>query len=695
MTTLPIRRITLYKHGVGYFERRGTLHGTRVSLSFPRPAMDDMLKSLVALDMGTGQVLSVDFETPEDRAALLSRGSIHLSDDHSMLDLIRDLRGRQVRCLVELEHDDDEQTGLNFPDRTREVEGLVVGAQIDKSRDGLKTLGYASRLLIYQTDAARVVAIRAQDVLNLDILDDKATADLSYFLRTTQGEEEHRSATLHLSEGEHDLLVGYIAPAPAWRVSYRMLFEYEAAPAPAAESASLPATGAPGSVLLQGWGLFDNQLEEDLHDVQLTLVAGMPVSFRYRLYEPHTPERPLVQDEERTVGSPIFYESAPPPAPQAASAKKQRRGGRAMAMPAMAAADTDMAYEEADEIAAFSLSDISAAELEEAVEVSATGGERGSLFAYEVGHPVSVARGQSAMVPILSQRIPCRRELLYNAQKLPVHPVASLRMHNETTLTLERGPVTVLEDGSYAGEAVVPFTLAEAEVIVPYAVELGIKVEEKNRNSRQITSIVVRNDYLLIEEYDISSRYYHLTSTLSKQVDVTIEHSYRSDYHLTETPEPLERTASFARWSVACAANARTTFEVHERKLTSRHESVRSLTGKKLQQYARNRFLDEATLHALEGVLDIYRQVNETQQRIGQIQRERESIYKQQKQIQGNLGPLARDGEEGKLRARYVAELNRLEDTLKNLDSEEQRLKQRTAELERQAQVQLKRLQGT
>src|SRR5205814_9236442 len=67
------------------------------------------------------------------------------------------------------------------------------------------------------------------------------------------------------------------------------------------------------SVLLQGWGLFDNQLDEDLEDVALTLVAGMPVSFRYRLYEPHTPERPLIADEERTVTAPIEFAGAMPP----------------------------------------------------------------------------------------------------------------------------------------------------------------------------------------------------------------------------------------------------------------------------------------------------------------------------------------------------------------------------------------------
>jgi hypothetical protein len=286
----------------------------------------------------------------------------------------------------------------------------------------------------------------------------------------------------------------------------------------------------------------------------------------------------------------------------------------------------------------------------------------------------------------------CRRELLYNGRKLPQHPVASLRMQNETGLTLERGPVTVLEEGAYAGEAVVPFTRADAELIVPFAVELGIKVEEKRDSERQLVGISVRQGYLQLQEFDVQHTTYHLTSTLSQAVDVTIEHARRRSYDLADTPEPAEQGASFARWQVACAASTRTVFAVHERRLMSRREEVRSLTGQRLQRYLQDKLLDTATVRALEEVLNVYRQANETQQQVKRVQQEREAIYKQQKQIQGNLGPLSHQGEEGKLRARYVAELNRLEDWLKNMETEEQRLKQRIDELERQAQAKLQAL---
>ncbi len=667
MTTLPIRRIILYKHGVGYFERRGDVSGRQVRLSFPLAAMDDMLKSLVALDLGAGQVYSIDFETPEDRAAQLAKGSIHLSDEHSLTELVRDLRGRQVRCLLN-EYDEVEGDML---------EGLVIGIDREE-QEPLKRAVVA----LYQPQQRRVRSVPLASIEQLDLLDATAAADLDYFLQAAQSEEDRRSATLHLSPGEHSLLVGYIAPAPAWRVSYRLLYAAGEATEHNTENASF--------VLLQGWGLFDNQLEEDLEDVRLTLVAGMPVSFRYRLYEPYTPQRPLIADEERTVNAPVFFEGAPPPAPAAAPQRKERARGMALAAMDMEEADTFAA----DEVGAGA--SFSADSMAETVQVAASGSERGALFAYEVGHPVSVGRGQSAMVPILSQRISCRRELLYNDEKLPKHPVASLRMQNETGLTLERGPVTVLEEGDYAGEAVVPFTHAGAELIVPFAVELGITVEKKRHSERRINSIRVRDDYLLIEEYDIQHTDYHLTSTLSKAVRVTIEHMRRGvQYELVATPEPRETGTGFLRWDVGCAPGTRTVFEVHERRLRSRHEQLEGLSGERLHHYLRNRFLDEATGGALQEILHLFNQARELQQQITRIEREREAVYRNQKQIQGNLGPLGREGEELALRRRYVAELNKLEDQLGNLAAEERQLHQQIAALEQAAKDKIRALGAT
>ena len=642
MATLPMTRMILFKHGVGYFERRGTYSGERLELQFPLEAMDDLLKSLIAIDLGTGQVLGVDFETPEDRAARLERGSIQLSDEHTMLDLLRDLRGRQVRL------------SLTTPEQsTLQLEGLMVGIDYE-SPQAL----HDATVTLYLPESRQVRSVPLAQLVHVELLDAGAVADLTYFLRAAQSEEQQRSVTLRLSAGEHDLLVGYVTPAPAWRVSYRLLFESE------------------GEVLLQGWGIFDNQLEEDLEGVELTLMAGMPVSFRYRLYEPNTPERPLVGDEDRVVQGPIAFAAA---APLAAAGEPTM----------MMAPPDESGY---DRGATTRKLRMRAAAVEQSVQAAAGGDERGALFAYRVVHPVSVARGQSAMVPIVSQRLSARRELLYASDKLPRHPVATLRLKNDTGLTLERGPVTVLDSGDYAGEAVLPFTRAGGELLVSFAVELGIGIEEQRDTKRQLVALRLRNDYLIFEEHDLVITNYQLSSGLDRPVEVVIEHRRLSGYDLMSPTDPEEQGSSFARWRVACPPQTRHRFQVTEQRLISRQERVRSLDGMQLQAFLRDRLLAAATVEGLQSVLSLYKQMGVAEKQIERLERDREALYKQQRQIQGSLTPLAREGDEGTLRQRYVATLGQIEDQLAAALGEQERLKNQIAQLDEQITQQLKRL---
>lgn len=661
MPELPIRRMMVYKHGVGYFERRGPVNGAELRLSFPREAMDDVLKSLVALDLGAGQVLGVDFETPEDRAAQIARGSIHLSDNRSLLDLLRDLRGRRVRLSLQLDRRAPAETSGEV------IEGLVIGVDLDDAQP-LR----APMVSLYVAEQREVRATPVGKIIRLEMLDDRAAGDLGYFLRASQSEEDRRVATLRLSEGEHDLLVSYIAPAPAWRVSYRLLAE-PATDAPGSSNGGGSGLGAQVTVLIQGWGVFDNQLDEDLEQVELTLVAGMPVSFRYRLYEPRMPDRPFVEDEERTVAAPVEFAAF----------------GAAPAPAGMAAPRAMRALEEMADVEALARAErppqLAMASLEHSTQVVSVGEERGALFQYRVAHPVSVARGQSAMAPIVSRRLDGRRELLYNGRKLPRHPVASLRMRNETGLTLERGPVTVIEHGDYAGEAVLPFTRAGADIIVAYAVELGVSVREERRADREMAGLGIRDEYLLIEEWDVQRTLYRIASTLPDATDIVIEQDLLPNYALVDTPAPAEQAQGAARWAVHCPAGTETTFSISQRRKTMRSEQVRTLDKRRLSSFLRGKYLDEATYRALDHVLALYDQVAQRQKELQRIEQERQKIYARQQQTQGNLGPLGREGNEQVLRERYVTLLGELEDRLNQLNTDEQNIHKDIERLEREA----------
>jgi hypothetical protein len=632
--SLPIKRITLYKHGLGFFERRGQLSGQQLKLEFPRPAMDDILKSLVVID-SLGQVLGLEFETPPDRNKNVHRSSLRLSDTSSLTDTLTALRGRNVRVQT------SEQT----------FEGVVVGVDLESKNPLERAI-----LSLYQPASKSIFKLKLERLESLSILDSVAAGDLEFALQNARRDEDRSSAVLRLSTGEHDLTVSYIAPAPAWRVSYRLISEE-------IESGESDAR----DIFIQGWGLFDNTLEEDLEAVDLSLMAGMPVSFRYALFAPNTPERPLVEDEERTVGAPIMFD-----------ALSQMEYERAEAAPMVGMART---RKMAAPAAAAPLS----SQMMQSAQPVSHGESRGALFAYRVAHPVSVARGQSGMVPLLAARLKGKRELLYNGAKHPENPIASLRFDNTSGLTLERGPVTVLEARDYAGEAVLEFTPSGAEVIVAFAVELGIKITEQQTWETRLERLSIQQGYLLVQEYQTCLTRYEIISRLEKPVVVTLERDRLNGYDLHNTIKPNAETMTVFRWRVDVALRAKLEFVVQERILQSRYEQVRDISFDSLKEYLKNKYLDSSTFEALKSIRQIYGQIETTNTKIQALENERGRLFARQTQIQGNLSPLARDGDEGRLRSKLVGELDGSENRLKAIESETESLKNLVVKLEQDA----------
>ena len=61
---LPVRRVVLYKSGVGYFEHLGKVRGNQnVTIDFTSGQLNDVLKSLTTLDLGGGRVANVNYNS--------------------------------------------------------------------------------------------------------------------------------------------------------------------------------------------------------------------------------------------------------------------------------------------------------------------------------------------------------------------------------------------------------------------------------------------------------------------------------------------------------------------------------------------------------------------------------------------------------------------------------------------------------
>ncbi|HEY6253564.1 MAG TPA: hypothetical protein VI685_26700, partial [Candidatus Angelobacter sp.] len=61
---LPVRRVVLYKNGVGYFEHTGHIRGDQeIKIDFTSSQLNDVLKSLTVLDLNGGKITGVGYNS--------------------------------------------------------------------------------------------------------------------------------------------------------------------------------------------------------------------------------------------------------------------------------------------------------------------------------------------------------------------------------------------------------------------------------------------------------------------------------------------------------------------------------------------------------------------------------------------------------------------------------------------------------
>jgi hypothetical protein len=296
------------------------------------------------------------------------------------------------------------------------------------------------------------------------------------------------------------------------------------------------------------------------------------------------------------------------------------------------------------------------------------------------------------MVPVAQHRGGYRRELLYNGSKQPSHPVASLRLTNETGLTLERGPVTVVEDGQYRGEAILPFTKPGSEIVLAFAIELGIKVLEEVKESTVMMGLELSGSYLQFQEHVTGRTTYKLINNTAQDQVVTVEQAKWREAGLTDTPEPDEETGAARRWRISCPPKAETDFQVTERLLVQRRETILDQTLDALSRYLEHRFLDGRTRRELEKILHLRQTVHDIDRQVEKLRPEQRELGERQDRLRMNLGIAATNEQEQQIRRRSADEFSRTQDREAEIERELAELKQRREQAEAELQSELTKL---
>jgi hypothetical protein len=283
--SLPLRRVTLYSNGVAYFERRGTVTGrAEINLSFKQSQVDDVLKSLVVLDLGRGRVGAVSYNSSAPPSARLNEipFSIEASTNG-------DAAGGLAGVLEQLQGARVAVTAGN-----RSVTGavLTIGERqlpTEKDKPPVKT-----HTLVITTDSGELQSFSLNEVRAVKLLDEGARHDITQFASASASARRRDAKTITVTsegEGQREMVISYTIAAPIWKTTYRVVLDPE------------------GSPFFQGWAVVDNISEEDWQDVSLSLVSGTPVSFIQPIQNPLYRYRPVVPIPQDLNLSPQVYEA--------------------------------------------------------------------------------------------------------------------------------------------------------------------------------------------------------------------------------------------------------------------------------------------------------------------------------------------------------------------------------------------------
>src|SRR5271166_5839503 len=278
---LPVRRVVLYKNGVGYFEHLGHVRGSQeVHIDFTSAQLNDVLKSLTVLDLDGGRISGVDYNSEAPLARRLATLRLALGERPTVSEFLGALRGARVEV----------RSGAG-PALT----GKLLSVE-RKTRNATNWTVETDEISLI-SDGGEVRTVDLNPATSVRIIDKDLQVEVGRYLgliASSRDQDVRRMTISTAGSGERKLYVSYISEVPIWKTTYRIVLPTKAEKKP----------------LLQGWAIVDNTVGEDWNNVELSLVAGAPHSFIQQLSEPFYGRRPVVPLPESVQLSPQTHSSA-------------------------------------------------------------------------------------------------------------------------------------------------------------------------------------------------------------------------------------------------------------------------------------------------------------------------------------------------------------------------------------------------
>lgn len=679
-TVLPLAQVVLFSSGVGYFQREGTIEGNaRVDLTFPMGDVNDLLKSLVLLDMDPNKATTVGYDSQEPVERTLQSFALDLTGNPTLGQLLNQARGEKVEAAMA-------QTATGGQPAL--MTGVIMGMEVQKLPHGKDAVMDCDVLNLLCSEGVRAVPLN--QVQRLRFLNAQLDGEFRRALEVlaTAHNSQKRNLSLTLAgDGKRPIKLGYVVENPIWKTSYRLIHDRD------------------GKLRLQGWALIENTSEEDWREVKLTLVSSRPISYQMDLYQPLYVPRPLVEPEKfASLRPPVFGGAITDNQNPGQQAQGQgnnlnfnpqrigqlgqlgqfgQQGGMNLGgqggfqggfqggmnfglnngwngsvdnnnlnrfqngINPLMFQNARLTFEEMQtrrqqqEVARTQAKRVGSAVALDPVTglpVAAAGDTVGDYFRYDIKQNVTLPRLKSAMLPIANQPIEGDRVSIFNERTHRTAPLLGLRLKNTTGQHLMQGPITVFDHGSYAGDARLPDVQPNEARLIAYGIDQGVEVvkEPKPLGDRLIKA-EIKKGVLFATAKHRETTLYKIKNRTPNARKVIVEHPLRADWKITSATKPTEQTRDLSRFEIDVASEKLENLEVTEERDLATAVQLVSTSEDALRVFVKSAVTTDAVKGALGKVLAQRKELIDLNAEVALLDKRLKAITDDQTRLRANI----------------------------------------------------------
>ena len=651
---LPVRTVVLYKHGVGYFERGGTLAaGETARLDFKAGEMNDVLKSLTISDAG-GNVKGLRYDSSIPLEEKLNEFPFRIDSGQPLSAVLDQLKGARI----EMEFGPQKTAGEIVSAR------MIPGDKDRGEREQLTLLMDSGELR--NVDLAAATSIRFSDgKLQLQFRD---------YLAALSGARSKDKRSLYIDSTDsksRDVRATYIMPMPAWKSLSALLQPI-----------------APDSTL-EGWAIVDNTTGEDWSKVRISLVSGKPISFISQLYEPRFIARKEADLPEEEAVAPKVYSGAVRDTDTMFALNDRTNDQNGLAK--RRSTGTTLGGI-AGGVARGYLAPTAQSASVSSIRETAAATEIADLFEYSIREAVTVKKNESAMLPFLQQKITARKLIIYS-DTTKANPLNAAELINNTGKTLDGGPITVYDDGAYAGEALVETVKTGDKRFISYGVDLGTRITTAlDSRTDDVREVRAHNGMLTVTSSIVGKKTYSVKNVDARAKTLIIEHPVRALYKLIDTQKPSETARDVYRFEVKVPASGQVSFPVTEENVYSNAIAISSLSPDMLVFYVRNRLVSDAARRQFQAIIDQKQKIADLESEKKRLDADTSTITKNEERLRQNIASLSAVSGQQQLVQDYARNLASEETAITSNRDRETHLEKDRAVLQGQLNTMIERL---